>query len=137
MSMEHNAHEWMRFARMDCEVANHAFHTMRPKPLEIICYHCQQAVEKALKAYLVAQYEEPPRTHDLNLLWGLCKNHDERFEAILQPCSGLNRYGIQPKYPHDLQLTEGDTALALRRAEAVLSFYDELNQEVPHATTHQ
>ena len=38
--------EWMEFARMDFLTAKHLYEHMYPKPLEIICYHCQQAVEK-------------------------------------------------------------------------------------------
>ena len=40
--------EWAQFARSDMDTAIHLFNTMRPMPLEIICYHCQQAVEKML-----------------------------------------------------------------------------------------
>lgn len=35
-------------AVMDLGVAKHLDETYRPKPLEIICYHCQQAAEKAI-----------------------------------------------------------------------------------------
>ncbi|MBN2050303.1 MAG: HEPN domain-containing protein [Spirochaetales bacterium] len=39
-----------------------------PGPLEIICFHCQQAAEKALKAYLAYNEIRPPKTHDLDEL---------------------------------------------------------------------
>ena len=42
--------EWLRFANMDLDLAKHSFATMHPAPLEIICYHCQQAAEKFLKS---------------------------------------------------------------------------------------
>lgn len=38
--------EWLQFAKMDYDTARYLYETMRPKPLEIICYHCQQAVEQ-------------------------------------------------------------------------------------------
>ena len=34
--------EWMEFAEMDFLTAKHLYEHMYPKPLEIICYHCQQ-----------------------------------------------------------------------------------------------
>ncbi len=37
-------------------------------PLDLVCFHCQQAVEKLLKAFLVAGAHFAPRTHDLLLL---------------------------------------------------------------------
>lgn len=43
--------EWLDHSRKDLDSA--VFLTkMMPEPLEIICFHCQQSVEKALKAYL-------------------------------------------------------------------------------------
>ena len=37
--------EWLRFANMDLDAAKFSFKTMPPAPLEIICFHCQQAAE--------------------------------------------------------------------------------------------
>ena len=34
----------------------------------VVCFHCQQAAEKLLKAVHVALGLRPPRTHDLTLL---------------------------------------------------------------------
>lgn len=44
-----DAKEWTAFEEADLEVAVHLTKTFRPKPLEIICFHCQQASEKAVK----------------------------------------------------------------------------------------
>ena len=60
--------EWLDFAYMDLSAAEHLL-TMRPLPVEIICYHCEQAAEKFLKATLVQFDREPPKTHDLILLY--------------------------------------------------------------------
>lgn len=45
------AQEWQNFAEMDLSTAEY-LQGMRPIPVEIICYHCQQAAEKILKGYL-------------------------------------------------------------------------------------
>jgi len=52
--------EWFEFASNDLYAAAHLFETMRNKPLEIIRYHCQQAVEKAIKGFLIYHDVEPP-----------------------------------------------------------------------------
>ena len=44
---------WLDFAENDLAVAKHLLETFHPKPLEIICYHCQQAAEKAIKAVYI------------------------------------------------------------------------------------
>lgn len=46
--------EWLEFAKMDLDAAKHLNDTFYPKPLQIICYHCQQSAEKALKASAAA-----------------------------------------------------------------------------------
>jgi HEPN domain-containing protein len=48
----------------------------------IICFHCQQAVEKYLKGFLILYDVESERTHDLNLLCGLCKGIDAAFVEV-------------------------------------------------------
>ena len=44
--------EWYDFAEMDFISANHLM-SLIPIPVEIVCYHCQQSSEKALKGYLI------------------------------------------------------------------------------------
>lgn len=60
--------EWVEFARMDFLTAKHLHEYMHPKPLEIICYHCQQAIEKLLKGVLISKGVTIKKTHDLGLL---------------------------------------------------------------------
>jgi hypothetical protein len=40
--------EWFEFAANDLRTAEHIFTTMRPKPLEISCYHCRQAYSRMI-----------------------------------------------------------------------------------------
>lgn len=54
MKNESDVKEWVRFADMDVLSANHLNEIQHGKPLEIICYHCQQASEKMLKALVLA-----------------------------------------------------------------------------------
>ena len=44
-------HEWMKYAVADFTAATHLT-SHHPVQLEIVCYHSQQAGEKALKAIL-------------------------------------------------------------------------------------
>ena len=128
MSAADNSSEWLRFAQMDYDLACHAFHNMHPKPLELICYHCHQALEKALKAILIQNGEDPPKTHDLRMLCKRCMEYEESIAELAPTCNLLTSYGVQPKYPHDMEITEDDTALALRRADTALSFCNDLIQ---------
>ena len=55
--------EWFEYAANDLRAAAHMFENMHPKPLEIVCYHCQQCVEKALKGYLINHLDKPMFKH--------------------------------------------------------------------------
>ena len=58
------AREWFKIAETDLSSAEF-LQSMTPVPFEIICYHCQQSVEKYLKGYLALKGEEIKKTHDL------------------------------------------------------------------------
>ena len=56
--------EWLNFAQTDYNCAAYLNQSpFHPRPLNVICYHCQQAAEKAIKALIVflAVMEECPR----------------------------------------------------------------------------
>ena len=46
---------WLEYAQRDLDVAKHLHQHFQPTSYEIICYQCQQAAEKALKALYIAQ----------------------------------------------------------------------------------
>lgn len=52
--MDQESLQWIKLAELDYGVAEHLYQTYYPKPYEIICYHCQQSAEKAIKAVIVA-----------------------------------------------------------------------------------
>lgn len=116
------AQEWQKLAEMDLRSAEHLL-TMHPVPIEVICYHCQQSAEKNLKAYLVLNNQEPPRTHDLERLCELCQELSGEFKAIACICSDLTTYGTQPRYPMSFVLEEQDMRRALRGAKEIRNFF--------------
>jgi HEPN domain-containing protein len=64
---------------------------------EIFGFHAQQAVEKALKAWLSLLGEEYPKTHDLSLLLNLLNAHDQLDDSFYQLVE-FNPYAIQYRY---------------------------------------
>ena len=114
--------EWFRFADMDLESAEY-LQGKRPQPFEIICYHCQQSAEKNLKGFLIYKgIGEPPKTHDLTVLNDMCQDFDKRFIIIERACDILTRYGVQPRYPREIGVTENDAQKALMYARNIRNF---------------
>jgi len=116
--------EWIRFARQDYESAVHLYETKHPRPLELICNLAQQAVEKALKAFLIAKDSAPPKSHDLNQLCELCEAFDKRFGEVAPQCSSLTKYGVMARYPFEMEILDDETNMALQRAAKALSFIE-------------
>jgi HEPN domain-containing protein len=65
---------------------------------EIFGFHAQQAVEKALKAWLSMRGLEYPRTHDLEVLFDLLAENGERLPKDIQIPFDLTDFAVQFRY---------------------------------------
>jgi HEPN domain protein len=108
--------EWFDFANMDFVCAKHLYENMHPRPLTIICYHCQQASEKFLKGLLIGLNEEIQKTHDLLVLAKLIKNSIDVPIDILKICAILNPYSVRSRYPQEVYVDDNDTKYAIDSA---------------------
>lgn len=117
--------EWIKFSDMDLLTAKHLYETMHPRPLEIVCYHSQQSAEKMLKAFLIYSGIKPAKTHDLEFLRNACEQFDGSFTEIAMACVRLNDYSSQPRYPMEIEITDGDVFLALQDSNKVSEFIKE------------
>ena len=115
-------HQWIELADKDLDLAIHTAKTMRPIPYEIVCFHCQQFVEKYLKGFLVSKGKEPPYIHDLVKLTALCEEENSDFGQIKQKCIILTQYGVQPRYPGGMEISEEDMTRALNISQDIKLF---------------
>ena len=68
-------------------------------PCDTVCFHCQQAAEKLLKAFLVAHARPYPLTHDLLLLLEHILPFDPKAEKLRPLLALLNPYAVAVRYP--------------------------------------
>ena len=113
--------EWNKLALMDFKTAEYLIN-MKPVPIEIICYHCQQSAEKYLKGYLVLNGKNPPKIHDLDELCKFCAEFCNDFITIEEQCTDLTAYGVQPRYPMELLIEEKDMNEALESIREIQEF---------------
>lgn len=120
--------EWYDMALMDLGVAKHLDETYHPKPLEIICYHCQQAAEKAIKALIMYYGGEGgmPKLHDLSFLLNQIKNKVSIEEKYYDYADTLTPYGVSVRYPNELYLEERHAKEALEYSEEILSWVEKI-----------
>ncbi len=69
-----------------------------------VCFHCQQAVEKFLKAFLIANGVEIKKTHNIEYLLAECADFDRDFSGI-DP-GELSDFGVDMRYPGDLYIPD-------------------------------
>jgi len=111
---------WIQKAENDFSTARHLAENMHPVPIEIVCFHCQQAAEKYLKAFLVWNDQEPPKTHDLIELTKLCSNFDKGFLLLSPKCEFLIPFATRTRYPGTSDLEEEDIRKALTYAQDII-----------------
>lgn len=113
---------WLRKALHDLQSAEWLL--ARPDPLSSAAgFHCQQAAEKVLKAYLTWRDEPFERTHSLVALVAMCLPFDASFDTLRTAATTLTPYAVALRYPGDLpELTEGEAREALRLAREVWDF---------------
>ena len=70
---------------------------IEPMILDNACFHCQQAIEKCLKAFLAFNGRDIERTHNVIFLLSECANFDPIF-ATVDPMN-INAYAVQGRYP--------------------------------------
>jgi HEPN domain-containing protein len=73
-------------------------------------FHCQQATEKYLKAYLVRHQVEFRKTHDLGQLLNLVGRADPALAQELAASEWLTPYGVEFRYPGDYLTVDRKTA---------------------------
>jgi HEPN domain-containing protein len=115
------AKEWFRIAETDLASAEF-LQGMRPIPVEVICYHCQQSAEKHLKGFLASKGEAIEKVHDLVRLNKLCQKYAGDFETIEEDCLMLTDYAVNVRYPFPMDVNEADMHLALKSAHRIKDF---------------
>ena len=129
--MNQETKQWLDMATMDFDVAKYLMENYYPKPLEIICYHCQQAAEKAIKALMVSfgTQDGIPKLHDLSFLLNQIKNFVKIEEKYYDYADTLTPYGVSVRYPNELFLEERHAKEAIQYAEEILEWICSLVDE--------
>lgn len=90
--------KWLLKAEEDFTLIDHEMSfTENEIVTSLVCFHCQQAVEKLLKSYLIFNNNDFNPTHNLEYLLELCKKIDKDFGNI--ETGNLTDYAVSLRYP--------------------------------------
>lgn len=73
----------------------------KPEYTDSICFHCQQTVEKYLKAYLVSLDVRFEKKHNLGYLLDLINEKEEVSDEFYEMVEKLEDYAVEIRYPDD------------------------------------
>ncbi len=94
-------------------------------PLDTAIYHCQQAAEKVVKAFLLYHDREPEKTHDIRKLTVQAMAFAPEFKEHLAAASALTPFAWEFRYPNDFAETyptDEEFNEALKQARAIYDF---------------
>ncbi|MBE6643474.1 MAG: HEPN domain-containing protein [Ruminococcaceae bacterium] len=100
--------EWMVYAENDLRAAN--LLKRNKHTLLLSAFHSHQAIEKALKAFMLAQKGYAPDGHNIIFLAKTAAKVNPGFFDWIDECIALNNYYIQTRYPPDFPLVLDKTA---------------------------
>ena len=113
---------WLQKAEQDLLSAQILLKNV-PPILETACFHCQQTVEKSLKAFLVWKKIPFEKVHSLTYLMDLCESQESEFASFRDMAEKLESYAVLIRYPsEDMAISQKDADEALITAETTWSF---------------
>lgn len=112
---------WLMKAAHDLETAK-IVASQLPDYDDVIAFHCQQAIEKSFKGYLVFLDIEFKPVHDLGYLLNLTATKDGSFDIYYEDVDKISRYAVQIRYPDTIiKLTRPQIQEALNIADLMFT----------------
>ena len=90
--------DWLTHAESDLNMAKLAEGREEILP-EQVCFHAQQAVEKALKGVLLDRKIEFPLIHDIEALVDIAKQGGVSLPPEMENAGSLTPYAVEARYP--------------------------------------
>jgi HEPN domain-containing protein len=118
MDNELDVNDWINSTQEDLVIVS--FGSQVPM-LASTCYHCGLAVEKMLKAYLIAKESKLTKTHDLDVLIEKCEKHSPDFSKYRKICEDISVFSIV-RYPPDRNLTEQKMRKTIENTHEIVNF---------------
>ncbi len=102
-------------------------------PYDTLCFHCQQAVEKYIKGYIIYIGSDFPKTHNLADLIGICNQTDTSFSKYIIEVEKLTPYAVEIRYPDDFYMPSEDEAREAYKiaSEIKLFIKEKIGDKIP------
>lgn len=128
--LQTNFTHWMSEATKDKDIAQYLYDTFYPTPFNTVCYHCQQAIEKAMKSFLIYHNKEFDMTHNLEFL-----RHDIELKIMPLPdfdetmLSYITKFEVNGRYPSSIECSDHSAKIGLSYANQYVTILNKLIDE--------
>ena len=121
--------DWIEKAHKDLKAAQVLFENDCGN--EIVAFHCQQAVEKALKALILYYFSSLESGHSLIYLCKKVSEKEPKFADLIKDCALLNGYYTETRYPNENQIivTNEEANTCIDIASNILSSVNKILRE--------
>lgn len=114
---------WVDSSDADIEAAKVLLET-RPHLNSIILFHCQQALEKILKALLIHQEIQVRKIHDLNKLLSFFENENWFNAGFYDDIQIFEKFNVEVRYPDGEVIPDHEeTRHAMQIAEKLIPIF--------------
>lgn len=97
--MNETVKEWLAKAQADYRTSKRELEVRDGPNFDAVCFHCQQCIEKLMKALLILCGIVPPRTHDLVHLDKLLATVSASWALEDKQLRFLTRAAVDFRYP--------------------------------------
>lgn len=114
------AKEW--FAKGDKDIKNAEFLLKSRRDLETVAFHTQQAAEKYLKGFLIAQGKELAMIHDLVTLLRDAIELNSEFIQFKEAVKEITNFYFESRYPmgYEVEYAEEEIKTAIAQVKALI-----------------
>lgn len=118
----HRYYDWLEHSSQDLIAAK--LLSEADQCYNLAAFHCQQSIEKALKAYILLKSGSLPDGHNLIWLCRQAKKYDKGFQDWFDESVDLNQCYIETRYPADVykEITYKHVRNSYRMAKEMYQF---------------
>ena len=125
--MKKHVEAWIRFAEKDILTISEIINN--PNLTNIVTFHCQQAIEKYFKAFILENERPILKIHNLLTLYGTIKEI-KKFDIDEDLLSTINDIYLESRYPGEIGLLDDGSMPTIKQAEQFYTFTKEIEIKI-------
>jgi HEPN domain-containing protein len=125
--MKKQADAWINFAEKDLLTVSEVIE--KPELTNIVAFHCQQAIEKIFKAFILENGKLLVKTHNLLTLYGTIKEIMD-FELDEDLLATVNDIYLESRYPGEIGLLDDGSMPTMEQAAQFFAFSKEVEAKI-------